>query len=62
MRMCIRRFTRLTNGFSRRFENRWAAIAVSLAFCNFCRFHQFLRTTPTLADGITDLAWEFPSY
>lgn len=49
MRLQIRRFTRLTNGFSRKFENHWAALCVWFAFYNFCRIHQTLRITPAMA-------------
>jgi hypothetical protein len=58
MRMGIRRFTRLTNGFSRKFENHWAAITAWFAFYNFCRIHQTLRITPAMAAGIADHVWE----
>jgi len=58
MRMSIRRFTRLTNGFSRKFENHWSAIAVWFAYYNFCRIHQSLRITPAMAAGITDHVWD----
>jgi hypothetical protein len=58
MRMGIRRFTRLTNGFSRKFENHCAAIMLWFAFYNFCRIHQTLRVTPAMAAGITDHVWD----
>lgn len=58
MRMGIRRFTRLTNGFSRKFENHWAAVAVWFAYYNFCRIHQSLRITPAMAAGIADHVWD----
>jgi IS1 family transposase/transposase-like protein len=57
MRMGIRRFTRLTNAFSKKFENHWAAICVWFAFYNFCRIHKSLRITPAMAAGITDHVW-----
>lgn len=57
MRMGIRRFTRLTNAFSKKWENHWAAVAVWFAFYNFCRVHQTLRVTPAMAAGITDHIW-----
>jgi transposase-like protein/IS1 family transposase len=57
MRMGIRRFTRLTNGFSRKFENHCAAIVLWFAFYNFCRIHQTLRVTPAMAAGIADRVW-----
>ena len=58
MRMGIRRFTRLTNGFSRKFENHSAAIMLWFAFYNFCRIHQTSRITPAMAAGITDHVWD----
>jgi len=58
MRMQIRRFTRLTNGFSRKFENHWAALALYFAFYNFCRIHSSIRVTPAMQAGITDHVWE----
>jgi transposase-like protein/IS1 family transposase len=57
MRMGIRRFTRLTNAFSKKLENHWAAICLWFAFYNFCRVHQTLRITPAMAAGITDHVW-----
>jgi transposase-like protein/IS1 family transposase len=56
-RMSLRRFTRLTNGFSKKWENHWAAIAVWFTFYNFCRVHKSLRTTPAMAAGIADHVW-----
>jgi transposase-like protein/IS1 family transposase len=58
MRMGIRRFTRLTNAFSKKWENHWAALCVWFAFYNFCRIHQTLRITPAMAAGITDHVWD----
>ncbi|MGH9437940.1 MAG: IS1/IS1595 family N-terminal zinc-binding domain-containing protein [Terriglobia bacterium] len=57
LRMGIRRFTRLTNGFSKKWENHWAAIALWFAFYNFCRIHRSLRVTPAMEAGITDHVW-----
>jgi transposase-like protein/IS1 family transposase len=57
MRMGIRRFTRLTNAFSKKWENHWAAVAVWFAYYNFCRVHQTLRITPAMAAGIADHIW-----
>ena len=54
LRMSIRRFTRLTNGFSKKWENHWAAVALWFTFYNFCRVHKSLRVTPAMAAGITD--------
>jgi transposase-like protein/IS1 family transposase len=56
-RMSLRRFTRLTNGFSKKWENHWAAVACWFAFYNFCRVHKSLRVTPAMAAGITDHVW-----
>jgi IS1 family transposase len=56
-RMGLRRFTRLTNAFSKKWENHWAAVACWFAFYNFCRSHKSLRMTPAMAAGITDHIW-----
>ncbi len=58
MRMQIRRFTRLTNGFSRKFENHWAALALYFAHYNFCRVHSSIRVTPAMEANITDHIWD----
>jgi IS1 family transposase len=58
VRLGLRRFTRLTNGFSRTFENHWSATALWFAYYNFVRIHQSLRITPAMAAGITDHVWE----
>lgn len=58
MRMHMRRFTRLTNGFSKKIENHCHAIALHFMFYNFCRIHQTLRVTPAMAAGVTDRLWE----
>lgn len=57
LRMGLRRFTRLTNGFSKKWENHWAAVALWFTFYNFCRIHKSLRTTPAMAAGIADHVW-----
>ena len=57
MRMQMRRFTRLTNGFSKRLENLKAAIALHFAWYNFVRVHQTLRVTPAMAASVTDHLW-----
>lgn len=58
MRMCMRRLTRLTNGFSKKWNNLKAALALHFAFYNFCRGHQTLKgATPAMAAGITDRRW-----
>ncbi len=58
IRMGMRRMTRLTNAFSKKWENLKAAYAVWLAFYDFCRVHQTLRVTPAMEAGITDHVWE----
>ena len=57
MRMQMRRFTRLTNGFSKKLENLRASIALHFANYNFCRIHQTLRCTPAMEAGITRRLW-----
>jgi len=57
LRRGIRRFTRLTNAFSKKWENHWAAVALWFAFYNFCRVHKSLRCTPAMEAGITDHIW-----
>ena len=57
MRMQIRRLTRLTNGFSKRWENLQAALALHFAYYNFCRIHSTIRVTPAMGAGLTDHIW-----
>jgi len=57
IRMQNRRFTRLTNGFSKKLDNHIHALALYFAFYNFCRIHKTLRVTPAMAAGITDRLW-----
>ncbi len=57
MRMCMRRLTRLTNGFSKKWDNLKAALALNFAYYNFCRVHQTLRITPAMEAGISDHIW-----
>lgn len=57
MRMGIRRFTRLTNAFSKKIENHFAAVALYLMHYNFCRVHRTLRVTPAMEAGLTDHVW-----
>jgi len=52
MRMSIRRFTRLTNAFSKKIENHFFAIAIHFAYYNFVRVHQSLKTAPAVAAGL----------
>lgn len=58
MRMAIRRFTRLTNAFSKKLLNLKMAVALHFAYYNFCRVHSSLRVTPAMEAGITDHVWE----
>ena len=58
MRMQMRRFTRLTNGFSKKIENLHYAVALHFMHYNFCRIHQTLRVTPAMAAGISTHLWE----
>jgi len=58
IRMQLRRFTRLTNAFSKKLENLKAAIALHFAWYYFSRIHQTLRITPAMQAGITDHIWE----
>ncbi len=57
MRMHMRRFTRLTNAFSRKLTNLRYAVALHFAYYNFCRVHQTLRVTPAMEAGIADHVW-----
>jgi len=57
MRMSMRRFTRLTNAFSKKAENLAAAVSLHFAFYNMCRVHQTLGTTPAVAAGVADHVW-----
>lgn len=54
MRMSMRRFTRLTNGFSKKVENHAYAVAIHYMHYNFCRIHKSLRVTPAMEAGIAD--------
>jgi IS1 family transposase len=58
MRMHMRRFTRLTNAFSKKLENHVAAVALHFMFYNFVRIHQTLRVTPAMAAGVSEKVWE----
>lgn len=57
MRMGMRRFTRLTNAFSKKIENHAAAVSLHMMYYNFARVHQTLKTTPAVASGVTDHVW-----
>lgn len=54
----MRRFTRLTNAFSKKVENHAWAIALHYLHYNFCRIHKTLRVTPAMAAGISDHVWD----
>jgi IS1 family transposase len=58
MRMHMRRFTRLTNAFSKKVENHAHAVALHMMYYNFVRIHKTLRVTPAMAAGVTDKLWE----
>jgi IS1 family transposase len=57
MRMSMRRFTRLTNAFSKKVENLSYAVALHFMYYNFCRVHQTLRVTPAMEVKVTDHVW-----
>jgi hypothetical protein len=57
MRMSMRRFTRLTNAFSKKLENLQAAVSLHFAHYNFVRQHKTLRVTPAMAAGVSDRIW-----
>ena len=58
MRMSCRRFTRLTNAFSKKVENHAHAVALHMMYYNFVRIHKTLRMSPAMAAGVTDRLWE----
>lgn len=58
MRMSMRRFTRLTNAFSKKVENHMQSVALHFMYHNFVRIHQTLRVTPAMAAGITNKVWD----
>ncbi len=58
MRMHMRRFTRLTNAFSKKVENHACAVALHAMYYNFVRLHQTLKVSPAMAAGVTDRLWE----
>ena len=58
MRMSMKRFARLSNGFSRKLENHSATVALYFMYYNFARIHQTLRTTPAQAAGVTEKLWD----
>jgi IS1 family transposase len=58
MRMSMRRFTRLTNAFSKKFENHAAMVAIYTVWYNFVRIHKTLRLTPAMQAGLADKVWD----
>jgi hypothetical protein len=58
MRMHMRRFTRLTNAFSKKAENHAYAVALHFMAYNFCRIHKTLRCSPAMAAGVMDRVWD----
>jgi hypothetical protein len=58
MRMGMRRFTRLTNAFSKKVENHAYAVTIYFMHYNFVRIHQTLKISPAMAAGVTDKLWE----
>jgi hypothetical protein len=57
MRMSMRRFTRLTNAFSKKFENHCHMVALYAGWYNFVRIHKTLKVTPAMEAGVTDRLW-----
>lgn len=57
IRMSMRRFTRLTNGFSKKLDNHAYAVALHFMYCNFVRIHQTLRVTPAMEAGLSNHPW-----
>jgi hypothetical protein len=58
MRMGMRRFTRLTNAFSKKLENHMHALSIYFMHYNFVRIHQTLRVPPAMEAGVTDRLWD----
>lgn len=54
----MRRYTRLSNGFSRKIDNHAAAVALYYFSCNFIKIHRTLRVSPAMAAGVTDDLWD----
>jgi IS1 family transposase len=62
MRMGMRRFTRLTNAFSKKLENHYHALSLYFVFYNFVRMHKTLRMSPAMAAGVTDRLWSWEDF
>jgi len=58
IRMSVRRLARLTNAFSKKWENLWTAYCLHFAYYNFCRIHQTIRVTPAMESNLTDHVWD----
>jgi hypothetical protein len=58
VRMGMRRYTRLTNGFSKKLENHVAMTTIFFVYYNYCRIHQTIKVTPAMEAGLTDWLWE----
>jgi hypothetical protein len=58
IRMQMRRLTRLTNGFSKRWDSLRSAYCLHFAYYNFCRIHRSIRVTPAMEAGIADHVWD----
>ncbi len=58
IRMHMRRLTRLTNAFSKKWDHLWSAYCLHFAYYNFCRIHKTIRVTPAMEAGITDRVWD----
>ncbi len=58
LRMHLRRFTRLTNGFTKKLDNLKAAVALYMGWYNFCRVHGTIKVTPAMEAGLTDHVWD----
>lgn len=56
--MSMRRYTRLTNGFSKKYENHIAMTTIFFVYYNYCRIHQTIKTTPAMEAGLTDRLWK----
>lgn len=62
MRMHMRRFTRLTNGFSKKLDDHAYAVALHFMYCNFVRIHSTLRVTPAMEAGLSDHVWSMEEF